>query len=294
MFPRLKNCKDIRKLALLAIIVLFVEAKVLSQSCLHQGITFATQEQIDNFQTNYPGCTEIEGDVSINGSDIINLNGLSVLSSVGNWLEIGGIYDGNPILTDLSGLENLESIGGPFYIYSNDSLSDISALSSLTFVDGDLRIEYNPYLTTLVGLDNIDAESINLISISGNSTLTTCEVQSVCDYLASPYANIYIHNNMTGCNNKEEVISACQEVSILHLNYSPFTIYPNPTKGQIIVSCESEQNITEINIYDQFGQKVLHKTIVANKINISALDQGLYVIEIVSDNLRIRKKIIHL
>ncbi len=33
------------------------------QGCLPEGIAFETQEQIDNFQTNYPECTEIEGDV---------------------------------------------------------------------------------------------------------------------------------------------------------------------------------------------------------------------------------------
>ena len=38
---------------------------LLPNYCLPEGITFTTQEQIDNFQTNYPGCTEIEGDVYI-------------------------------------------------------------------------------------------------------------------------------------------------------------------------------------------------------------------------------------
>jgi S-formylglutathione hydrolase FrmB len=56
---------------------------VIPCSCLPQGITFTNQAQIDNFQTNYPGCTEIEGDVTIAGDDITNLNGLSVLTSIG-------------------------------------------------------------------------------------------------------------------------------------------------------------------------------------------------------------------
>jgi hypothetical protein len=36
-----------------------------ARSCLPEGITFTTQADIDNFSTNYPGCTEIEGDVKI-------------------------------------------------------------------------------------------------------------------------------------------------------------------------------------------------------------------------------------
>ena len=47
-----------------------------SQSCLPERITFTIQAQIDNFQTNYPNCTEIEGVVTISGNDITNLNGL--------------------------------------------------------------------------------------------------------------------------------------------------------------------------------------------------------------------------
>jgi hypothetical protein len=56
------------------------------QGCLPEGITFSTQDQIDNFQVNYPGCTEIEGFVIIQGNDISNLDGLSVLTAVGGFL----------------------------------------------------------------------------------------------------------------------------------------------------------------------------------------------------------------
>ncbi len=57
-----------------------------SQPCLPSGITFTTQEQIDNFQSIYPNCTEIEGDMIIEGNDITNLEGLSVLTAIGGFL----------------------------------------------------------------------------------------------------------------------------------------------------------------------------------------------------------------
>jgi len=57
-----------------------------SQPCLPQGITFNTQEQINNFQSNFPNCTEIEGDMIIEGNDITNLDGLNVLTAVGGFL----------------------------------------------------------------------------------------------------------------------------------------------------------------------------------------------------------------
>ncbi len=54
-----------KKLILLLALITISHSIGISQGCLPEGITFTTQEQIDNFQTNYPGCTEIEGDVII-------------------------------------------------------------------------------------------------------------------------------------------------------------------------------------------------------------------------------------
>jgi hypothetical protein len=82
--------------------------------CFPEGIKFTAQFEIDDFQTNYPGCTEIVGDVSIFGSDIFNLNGLNVLTSIGGNLNIDAVY-----LDSLTGLSSLTSIGGGLSIYSN-------------------------------------------------------------------------------------------------------------------------------------------------------------------------------
>jgi len=62
------------KKLLLTLLITFLSLVLLSQGCLPEGITFTTQAQIDSFPINYPGCTEIEGDVGIVGDDIYNLN----------------------------------------------------------------------------------------------------------------------------------------------------------------------------------------------------------------------------
>ena len=59
---------------------------IISQPCLPEGITFTTQAQIDSFQINHPGCTEIEGNVEIKGDNITNLSGLNVLRNIGTKL----------------------------------------------------------------------------------------------------------------------------------------------------------------------------------------------------------------
>ena len=67
---------------IIVLVILFLSV-VTPQACLPEDITFKTQEQIDNFQTNYPDCTEIEEYVTISGDDIINLGGLSDVASIG-------------------------------------------------------------------------------------------------------------------------------------------------------------------------------------------------------------------
>lgn len=260
----------------LLMLLALISAK--AQSCLPEGITFSTQAQIDNFQLNFPSCSEIEGTVTISGSDITNLNGLTVVTSIGgglyiyfndiltsltglgNVISIGEnllissnnvlaslmglanltsiegnieIWGDNPALTNLKGLEhitsiggylgvwansafssfegleNLTSIGGSLFIESNNGLTSLTELNNVTFIGGSLNINYNNALTNLTGLDNINAGSIDNLMISENHSLSTCEVQSVCDYLASPNGTIEINDNATGCNNQLEVQARC-------------------------------------------------------------------------------------
>ena len=75
-----------KKLLLSIALIAYCLTSLFAQPCLPEGITFNTQAQIDNFQTNYPNCTEIEGGVQITGDDITNLDGLSVITSIGEYL----------------------------------------------------------------------------------------------------------------------------------------------------------------------------------------------------------------
>ncbi len=261
--------------------------------CLPYGhYYFYSQSEVDNFQNNYPNCTDIKGSVFIKGSDIIDLSGLSTMSSVENRLLIGDLYNYNSKLTNLSGLEGLDSIGGSLHIWSNDSLNDISALSNLTYVGEDLRIMHNPFLHSLAGLDNIDAESINFLSLNNNSSLRTCEVKSICNYLAIPSASTIIMDNVTGCNSREEVEYDCAVWTLETKPNSPFTIYPNPSNGKITISTNDCASIDEIIIYNQLGQKVFHRCNMTDNIDISSLGQGMYIIELAVEKINYRQKLI--
>jgi len=285
-----------------------------SQSCLSEGILFEHQSEIDSFQINYSYCTEINGDVLILGEDITNLNGLDVLTKIEGDFNIGSENYGNPNLTDITGLENLTAIDGGFYIsnnYSlsslnglnissignslvineNESLSDISGLGSLTTIGGNLTVAWNNSLTELTGLDNINANSITDLEIHDNHSLSICEVQSICEYLSSPNGDIDIHDNDAGCMSQTEVETACISVGISNIvPDNDLSIYPNPATTEI--SIRNSRNVINCSIFNQLGQRLLHQVYTNNKIDVSKLDQGIYIIELNTKYQRVREKLI--
>jgi len=104
---------------------------------------FFSQSDIDHFQDNYPGCTELKGDVTIHGNGINSLAGLSPVTSIAGDLCIGSImtpFLGNPLLKSLTGLDNLEYIGGNLYISCNDSMTDLEGLNNLNSIGNGLYI----------------------------------------------------------------------------------------------------------------------------------------------------------
>jgi hypothetical protein len=316
-----------------------------SQSCLPDGITFLNQQEIDNFQLNYPGCSIIEGDVMIHGYNIDNLNGLGILTGIGGMLLIDSTQ-----LTDLQGLNSLVSIGGSFQITRNNYLDHLNGLSSLTEINGELNVSFSgvenfsgmpqiasigglriyftgtqsltglegltsihggisirnsfylqslaslenvqsingsvviqfTWLKSLHGLENIDPHSISDIYISGNDSLSECDVKSICNFLAEPGGNVTIGTNAPGCNNQEEIIEAC----VLKINEDPemnnrMPIFPNPTSGFLTVNYTYTGDIL-VEIFNYQGCCIRKCMLNANSphIDISDINSGIYFVKI--------------
>src|SRR5690606_2538851 len=120
-----------------------------------------------------------------------------------NCTEISGdlyIY-GNDI-TDLSPLSNLTSVGGNLYIFSNSSLLNLDGLNNLTSVGGLLDISFNSNLTNLNGLSNLTSvggylniyDNLSLTNLDGLSNLT-----SLGGYLSISFNSSL--NNLDGLSN---------------------------------------------------------------------------------------------
>ncbi len=184
-----------------------------SQPCFPGGISFHSQTEIDNFQVNYPGCTEIIGGVIINGFEIDNLNGLNNIYSIGGDLEIHDnvkmaslhgldalvsvglrlLISDNESLTDLSGLNKLTSVGKLVNISGNDNLANMDGLNELNYIGGSLQILNNPVLTSLAGLDALSTIEEGSLIIQNNESLTSLSGLGRID--ANTIRNLYITDN---------------------------------------------------------------------------------------------------
>ncbi len=274
--------------------------------CLPYGnYHFRSQSDIDNFQAVFPNCTELQGDVTISGNDITDLSGLNSVTTIGGNLYIGGWdwlgWGGNPSLTSLTGLENLAYIGGSLYIENNTDLTSLFGLESLTSIGGSLIIHSNSALTRLTGIDNIAAGSITKLNIGYNLSLSSCHVQSICDYLVAPNGTVTISYNAPGCNSQAQVIAACETVGIDEvIAESGFSIYPNPFTGQLSIEFNLPQtSLVSIQIFNAMGAKVAelqHGKLPAGQQQFTwhagDLPKGLYFCRVQAGNELATRKIL--
>ncbi len=70
------------------------------------------------------------------------------------------------------------------------------------------------------------------------------------------------------------------------------TIFPNPAKNEVRIIDIDNRKIREISIYNQLGKQIKNLLENQNTINISDLPFGLYIVEVVGEGWRVRKKLI--
>jgi len=249
-----------------------------------------------------PGLTNIAGLQSLNSigndAEIVYCPALTSLSGLENLASVGGYFyiEYNDILTSLDGLESLSSVGGDLSIRSNSALSSVSALSGLTSIDGNLNIRSNYDLTSLLGLNNIDAGSINDLMLYSNTSLGTCEVWSICNYLGNPNGEVLISNNATGCNSQQEIEDACEIVSVNELpSISNLTIYPNPSSSSLTIELPGTQfPNTHMSISNTSGKQLLTQELTDSKteIDISRFPTGVYIVQLQSGTEVVTRKLV--
>jgi hypothetical protein len=156
-------------------------------------------------------------------------------------------------------------------------------------------------LNSLNGLQNIESGSIENLSIAHNEVLSTCHIQSICEYLVSPNGTIEIYNNAEGCNDTAQVHAACLGVSIEEImDEHDFVISPNPNNGFATLSYNTGQvGTATIEIYNTMGSCIQSRQIKMDKagqqhlvLDFTGLPAGMYLCKVQKGNLVVAKKII--
>ncbi|RLD29741.1 MAG: hypothetical protein DRI75_02390 [Bacteroidetes bacterium] len=71
-----------------------------------------------------------------------------------------------------------------------------------------------------------------------------------------------------------------------------FKLYPNPTSlGYINISSRS-QTVMKVNVFDILGKQVINETVSNNRLNVSSLNRGVYIMRVSQDNAFVTKKLV--
>ncbi len=273
-----------------------------AQSCLPDGITFTTQAEIDSFQINYPGCTEIEGDVVIEGDEIYNLNGLDVLTYIGRSLmimdceslstlngleslmsiELALIINQNPLLTSFSGLSGLTTIGVYCSISGNNSITDFTGFEALSSIDGIFSIQNNASLVNFNGLPSLNAVSgfdisknPSLVNFVGLENLTNVPISLRVDFNSSLLSFEGLENLTTiGSNLGIEENESIQNLDGLN-NLSSVGQYLSIRSNPSLLNLTGLESLTFVGTLDLVGNPML--TSIEGLDNLTTINGSLFI-----------------
>lgn len=145
-----------KKMMTVTALLLFGIWNSLFSQCPMGNIHLFTQNDVKNFVSNFPNCTELEGNLQIgkpgDPSDINDLSGLNALTHIGGSLTITT----NPQLKNLNGFQNLNSIRENLVITNCAGLASLQGLSQLEEVSGVFTLSYLDILPSLQGLENLE------------------------------------------------------------------------------------------------------------------------------------------
>ena len=88
------------------------------------------------------------------------------------------------------------------------------------------------------------------------------------------------------------ITSTTTALAINNFQFAGFEAYPNPTND--VLNLKNSQNIDTVSLFDLIGKNILSQTINAtySQVDISSLQNGIYLMKILSDQKEKTIKII--
>ncbi len=228
----------------------------------------------------------------------------------GNRTMVNGLGDGG-------GFKIIESLGGDYYAAVQGYYQDENyyAMKLDTAGNPEWRIfnqfesygfprsicELKPNLFAICGEIN-DELAIKTFIESGDSISTFTYNKYTYQYakrMCSDGENIVIAGGIEDSTENKSMLILKMPIDSLitsnnNIQINEFVnrtvIYPNPAQNKVFI--KSEENIEEITFYNLQGQMVLYNDQPSISIDISSLESGIYIIEVITDDTRIWEKLI--
>ncbi|MBK8967935.1 MAG: hypothetical protein IPM36_14965 [Lewinellaceae bacterium] len=141
--------------AFLAGLLLLATPDFLAAQC-PPDLWFDSQAEVDAFPAAYPTCKNMTGPVLIVGTDIVNLDSLRQLRTIGGKLQIE-----SPNLADISGLSGLTRVDGFLHI-GGTALTNLHGLENLKSTGTSFTVSNNPMLLTTTQFDSLQYSGFSL------------------------------------------------------------------------------------------------------------------------------------
>ncbi|MEM1145431.1 MAG: thrombospondin type 3 repeat-containing protein [Pseudomonadota bacterium] len=180
--------------------------------CPSEDIELSNQAEVDAFQASFGNggtCSVVTRSLTIEGSDITNLDGLEGITSVLGSL----IVSRNATLAHLDGLSGISSVGGALAVFDNTALINLDGLSGVTSVGGILNVTGKAVLTNLDGLSGITSVGQSLF-VTRNDALTNLDGLR---RVTNVGLNLFINNNgaLTNLDGLSGITSVASTLQIL-------------------------------------------------------------------------------
>ncbi|WP_051229620.1 T9SS type A sorting domain-containing protein [Psychroserpens burtonensis] len=83
-----------------------------------------------------------------------------------------------------------------------------------------------------------------------------------------------------------------QLLSVDDFNATSFSVYPNPTSTGFVNIVGTTDNAITVSVYDILGKQVINETLTNNRVNVSALNAGIYIVKISQNDASVTKKLV--
>lgn len=104
------------------------------------------------------------------------------------------------------------------------------------------------------------------------------------DWASSGSIAVVAIDPVSGCKKETSISVKCTTLSNATFESSNFKVYPNPTNTGFVNILTEEKGLINVSVFDILGKQVVSETLNNNKLDVSHLNSGLYILKLSENN----------